>query len=159
MNESVQPSLEDEQIGAVTSTEAGEPDVIGNSERAQIVTAMPIADIKVGIRHRKDIGDIAGLTYNISEIGLLHPIVATPDGTLIANICRTSQATSRVRSHTYDPHIPRTNGARNLHELPRPRPDQARSVPSGMTAAPRYATRSSCAARLPGRADAATRVA
>ena len=43
-----------------------------------------IADIIVGERHRKDMGDIEGLVALMSELGLLHPIVVRPDGTLIA---------------------------------------------------------------------------
>ena len=43
-----------------------------------------IADIKIGARHRKDMGDIAGLADSIDSIGLLHPIVVTPDWTLLA---------------------------------------------------------------------------
>ena len=45
---------------------------------------MPVDQIKVGERHRKDMGDIAGLAANIAAVGLLHPIVVQPDGTLIA---------------------------------------------------------------------------
>jgi N6-adenosine-specific RNA methylase IME4 len=45
---------------------------------------MAIADIKVGQRHRRDMGDISELAASISEDGLLHPIVVTPSGTLIA---------------------------------------------------------------------------
>jgi ParB family transcriptional regulator, chromosome partitioning protein len=45
---------------------------------------VPIASIVIGQRHRKDLGDIAGLAANIAEIGLLHPIVVRADGTLIA---------------------------------------------------------------------------
>jgi ParB/RepB/Spo0J family partition protein len=45
---------------------------------------MKIRDIRVGIRFRKDVGDIAGLAASIEEIGLLHPIVVRPDGLLIA---------------------------------------------------------------------------
>jgi N6-adenosine-specific RNA methylase IME4 len=45
---------------------------------------MRIADIKIGERHRKDFGDVGGLARNIAEIGLLHPPVVRPDGTLIA---------------------------------------------------------------------------
>src|SRR5271166_2094153 len=45
---------------------------------------MLIAKIKVGKRHRKDLGDIASLATSIKEVGLLHPIVAREDGTLIA---------------------------------------------------------------------------
>ena len=40
--------------------------------------------IKIGKRHRKDMGDIAGLAASIEEVGLLHPVVVTPGSTLIA---------------------------------------------------------------------------
>ena len=43
-----------------------------------------VDQIKVGARHRKDMGDIAGLAANIDAVGLLHPIVVRLDGTLIA---------------------------------------------------------------------------
>ena len=43
-----------------------------------------IADIKIGQRHRKDMGDIPGLAASIEAIGLLHPIIVTPDRTLLA---------------------------------------------------------------------------
>jgi N6-adenosine-specific RNA methylase IME4/ParB-like chromosome segregation protein Spo0J len=49
---------------------------------------MPLAYIKVGVRHRRDLGDIPSLARNIQEIGLLHPIVVRPDGTLIAGARR-----------------------------------------------------------------------
>src|SRR5690348_10786361 len=45
---------------------------------------MPIVAIRVGQRHRRDMGDIAGLAASINEDGLLHPVVVTPNGTLIA---------------------------------------------------------------------------
>ena len=45
---------------------------------------MRIADIRIGERHRKDMGDIEGLARSIDEIGLLHPVVVRPDGTLVA---------------------------------------------------------------------------
>jgi N6-adenosine-specific RNA methylase IME4 len=48
------------------------------------MTAMPIASIKVGKRHRRDLGDVDALAGSIADVGLLHPIVVTPDGTLIA---------------------------------------------------------------------------
>lgn len=44
----------------------------------------PINVIRVGQRHRKDLGDIKGLAQSIADIGLLHPIVITPDNELIA---------------------------------------------------------------------------
>jgi len=45
---------------------------------------MRIADIVVGQRHRKDMGDLHGLARSIAEIGLLHPVVVNADGCLIA---------------------------------------------------------------------------
>ena len=45
---------------------------------------MTIAAIKVGERHRREMGDVAGLAASMAELGLLHPIVIRPDGTLIA---------------------------------------------------------------------------
>jgi ParB family chromosome partitioning protein len=45
---------------------------------------MVIADIRIGQRHRRDLGDIDALAASISEVGLLHPVVVTPDGRLIA---------------------------------------------------------------------------
>jgi ParB family chromosome partitioning protein len=47
-----------------------------------------ISDIRIGERHRKDLGDIASLAKSIADIGLLHPVVVTPDGTLIAGARR-----------------------------------------------------------------------
>jgi ParB/RepB/Spo0J family partition protein len=44
----------------------------------------PISSIVVGLRHRRDLGNIYGLAASITDIGLLHPIVVTPEGTLIA---------------------------------------------------------------------------
>lgn len=45
---------------------------------------MRIADIQIGERHRKDMGDLEGLARSIDEIGLLHPVVVRPDGMLVA---------------------------------------------------------------------------
>ena len=52
--------------------------------RTKSPTMAAIAAIKVGKRHRKDHGDIAGLAASMNEIGLLHPPVVTPDRKLIA---------------------------------------------------------------------------
>lgn len=43
-----------------------------------------IETVKLGERHRHDMGDIDGLARSISEVGLLHPIVVNADGTLVA---------------------------------------------------------------------------
>jgi len=45
---------------------------------------MRIDKIEVGLRYRKDLGDLAALAESIEEVGLLHPVVVTPDGKLIA---------------------------------------------------------------------------
>lgn len=45
---------------------------------------MRIADIIIGQRHRKDLGDIASLAKSIDEVGLLHPVVVTSCGVLVA---------------------------------------------------------------------------
>src|SRR6516225_6459309 len=44
----------------------------------------PVLSILVGERHRRDIGDIGQLAASITDVGLLHPIVITPEGKLIA---------------------------------------------------------------------------
>jgi N6-adenosine-specific RNA methylase IME4 len=46
--------------------------------------ARPTASIRVGLRHRRDLGDIDQLTASIADVGLLHPVVIAPDGKLIA---------------------------------------------------------------------------
>jgi N6-adenosine-specific RNA methylase IME4 len=45
---------------------------------------MNINAIKVGKRHRKELGDIDSLAQSIRAVGLLHPVVVRPDGQLIA---------------------------------------------------------------------------
>lgn len=59
-----------------------------NYERGD--TEIDIKEIVVGSRIRKDIGDISGLTDNIKEIGLLHPIVIDEKNHLIAGQRRMS---------------------------------------------------------------------
>ena len=49
---------------------------------------MRIADIVIGERHRKDMGDLEAFAQSIAEIGLLHPVVVRSDGTLIAGARR-----------------------------------------------------------------------
>jgi N6-adenosine-specific RNA methylase IME4 len=51
-------------------------------------STLPLADILIGERHRRDMGDVATLAASIDEIGLLHPIVVHSDGTLIAGARR-----------------------------------------------------------------------
>jgi N6-adenosine-specific RNA methylase IME4 len=48
------------------------------------MTTRPIKSIHVGPRHRVDLGNIGKLAASVDELGLLHPVVIRPDGTLIA---------------------------------------------------------------------------
>jgi ParB-like chromosome segregation protein Spo0J len=52
------------------------------------ITAMPIWNIRVGNRIRRDLGDIDGLAQNIDAIGLLNPLTVWSDGTLLAGARR-----------------------------------------------------------------------
>ena len=45
---------------------------------------MNIDQIQVGFRYRKDLGDLRILTDSIADVGLLHPVVVTLEGRLIA---------------------------------------------------------------------------
>src|ERR1700686_5445030 len=45
---------------------------------------MHIDQIQVGFRYRKDLGDLRTLYQSIGDVGLLHPVVVTPEGRLIA---------------------------------------------------------------------------
>lgn len=50
----------------------------------EAVTERAIADIRIGQRHRRDLGDVNELAASIAAVGLLHPVVIEPDGKLIA---------------------------------------------------------------------------
>jgi ParB-like chromosome segregation protein Spo0J len=43
-----------------------------------------ISAITIGVRHRRDLGDIEGPAASIAEVWLLHPVVITPGNVLIA---------------------------------------------------------------------------
>jgi ParB family chromosome partitioning protein len=47
-------------------------------------TSLALQAIRVGKRHRRDLGDIDGLAASMRDLGLLHPVVVRPDGKLIA---------------------------------------------------------------------------
>lgn len=49
---------------------------------------VPIDNIRIGKRFRKDLGDIASFAKEIEEIGLLHPIVINQKGELICGLRR-----------------------------------------------------------------------
>lgn len=53
-----------------------------------MMEVIPIADITVGHRHRRHLGDIAKLARSIETQGLLHPVVVDDEGQLIAGMRR-----------------------------------------------------------------------
>lgn len=57
---------------------------------------MPIDSVVVGARHRQRLGDLRTLAASIAGVGLLHPVVVTPDRRLVAGqrrleACRSSR--------------------------------------------------------------------
>ena len=55
--------------------------------------AVRIADISVGSRSGRDVGDISGLTASIAAEGLLHPVVLTTTGRMISGARRLAACT------------------------------------------------------------------
>ena len=66
----------------------------------------PIAEIRIGKRHRRDLGDVDALATSIAELGLLQPVVITPDGALVAGERRLEACKALgwrdVETHTVD---------------------------------------------------------
>jgi ParB family chromosome partitioning protein len=54
-----------------------------SDSKGHIELERKLDSITVGVRHRKDPGDIEALMRSIEEIGLLQPITITPDGVLV----------------------------------------------------------------------------
>lgn len=52
-------------------------------DKGHIELERQIDSITVGVRHRKDPGDLNALMRSIEEVGLLQPVTITPDGVLI----------------------------------------------------------------------------
>src|SRR4051794_8705105 len=44
---------------------------------------VPITDIRIGPRHRQDLGDLASLKASIQELGLLNAVIVSADRFLI----------------------------------------------------------------------------
>ena len=53
------------------------------SDKGHIELERQIDSITVGVRHRKDPGDLTALMKSIEEVGLLQPVTVTPDGVLV----------------------------------------------------------------------------
>jgi N6-adenosine-specific RNA methylase IME4 len=51
---------------------------------SELTKQVNIDQIQIGFRYRKDLGDLRSLADSIAEVGLLHPVVVTPEGRLIA---------------------------------------------------------------------------
>ena len=68
----------------MTTTRARKQNAAGN---AALIT-LPLDGIRVGKRHRRDMGDIDALAESIEDIGLLHPIIVDEDGRLLAGARR-----------------------------------------------------------------------
>src|SRR4051812_11483105 len=52
-------------------------------DKGHIELERQIDSISVGVRHRKDPGELTALMKSIEEVGLLQPVTVTPDGVLI----------------------------------------------------------------------------
>jgi ParB family chromosome partitioning protein len=53
------------------------------AQPGHVFPTVHVSEVRVGPRHRKDLGDLTGLANSIQAVGLLHPIVITPDRQLI----------------------------------------------------------------------------
>lgn len=62
--------------------------VIATAPTAPPSGSLPLDQIRVGSRHRDAMGDLDALARSIAEVGLLHPIVVTPDAELVAGARR-----------------------------------------------------------------------
>jgi len=67
---------------------------IADGEYGSPITSqcMPVDKIRVGKRHRKDMGDLDALAANMDALGLLHPVVVAPDGLLLSGERRVAAA-------------------------------------------------------------------
>jgi len=55
-------------------------------------TRLRVDQIIIGTRYRQDMGDVAGLAQNISDVGLMHPPVVNRQGVLVAGLRRVTAA-------------------------------------------------------------------
>jgi ParB family chromosome partitioning protein len=58
------------------------------SEQGHIELDRAVSSIRVGVRQRTDLGDVAALGASIKRDGLLQPITVTPDGVLVCGARR-----------------------------------------------------------------------
>lgn len=80
-----------------------------------------IADIRLNGRHRTELGDIDALAVSIDAIGLLHPVVLTPDNTLVVGQ-RRLEAFKRLGREAIPVHY--AESLSDLHSLLRAESDE-----------------------------------
>jgi N6-adenosine-specific RNA methylase IME4 len=69
-----------------------------------MTSTRPVSSIRVGQRHRRDMGDIEQLRANIADVGLLLPVVVTPGGELVDG-ARRLQACEQLGMATVPVHV------------------------------------------------------
>jgi ParB-like chromosome segregation protein Spo0J len=74
--------------GRADKAAAAEPPDEDEPSNTAALSLWPVERILVRDRKRKDLGDLKPLAESIAALGLLHPIVVRPDGTLIAGARR-----------------------------------------------------------------------
>jgi ParB-like nuclease domain len=93
-----QPASEFKRLGGALEFEANNPEPIENQPAEtfldqQIGTPeIAIAEIVIGERYRRDMGDIEGLAASIDDIGLIEPIAIDSTGLLLAGSRRLAAA-------------------------------------------------------------------
>jgi ParB family transcriptional regulator, chromosome partitioning protein len=70
-----------------------------SEHRGHIELDRTLESIRVGVRHRKDPGDIAQLMESIDRLGMLQPITITPEGVLVCG-WRRLEAVRRLGWHS-----------------------------------------------------------
>jgi hypothetical protein len=62
----------------------------------ELIANLPIDEVRIGARHRKDIGDLENLAVSIEEKGVLQPIGITPDRELVFGLRRLMACRDRL---------------------------------------------------------------
>ena len=89
-----------------------------------------ISALTIGVRHRRDLGDIEGLAASIAEVWLLQPVVITPGNVLIKRAIEPiERAEAKERQAAADKAAKATGKARHTH-------DKAEAIVAAAEAAP-----------------------
>jgi ParB-like chromosome segregation protein Spo0J len=89
-----------------------------------------ISALTIGVRHRRDLGDIEGLAASIAEVWLLQPVVITPGKVLIKRAIEPiERAEAKERQAAADKAAKATGKARHTH-------DKAEAIVAAAEAAP-----------------------